>query len=127
MARRKIIIERITVHNNGDRSGKGELYWAVDANSQTLSELPRNDAYKARDGEVITLGDHLTVDGLDDRDTLTVSGYVSEKDGVFSGQDESAKFNHVYSKNDNWGNGSHDVPLSDGPLDVTLRYRIEDL
>ncbi len=125
MARRKIVVEKIDVHNNGDRSGKGELFWNIDANSQTFSNRPKKNVLKAKDGEVISLGDNLVVSSLEKKDTLTISGHVSEKDGIFSGSDETAKFSHIYSKSDSWGIGNYKVPLRDGPLDVSLSYRIE--
>lgn len=125
IARRKIVVEKIEVHNNGDRSGKGELYWDFDANSQTFAERSRKNILKVKDGEVVSLGDHLLVSSLENSDTLTISGHVSEKDGAFSGSDETAKFTHIYSKSDNWGIGNYKARLKDGPLDVSLSYRIE--
>ncbi len=125
MARRKIIIEKIDVHNNGDRTGKGELYWNIDANSQAFSERSRRNVLKVRDGEVVRLGDHMVVSNLNGRDMLTISGYVSERDGALSGADETAKFSHEYSQRDDWGVGNYNVSLKDGPLDVTLSYKIE--
>ncbi|GAB4460578.1 MAG: hypothetical protein OHK0029_24820 [Armatimonadaceae bacterium] len=127
MADRKVVLEKIVVHNNGDRMGKGELYWAISANSQEISLRDRKNPHKTKDGETIFLGDHLTVSNLTDSDTLKIDGWVSEKDGVLSGSDEKADFSHIYSRRDNWGMGSYDVRLQDHPLDVTLSYRIEDL
>lgn len=127
MARRKIVMEKIVVHNNGDKSGKGEMYWTISANGSDFATRDRKDDLKTKDGATIWLSDTLTVSGLNGGDTLTVEGDVSEKDGILSGSDESARFSRVYSQADNWGLGSHSVRLTDHPLDVTLHYRIEQL
>jgi len=125
MANIRVTIESIDVHNNGDRKGKGEIYWKMTANDRASVERNRNNILKVRDGESITIGDDMTVESLNHHDSLTIRGSVSERDGVFSGDDESASFRHVYHARDNWGVGSYDVSLRDGPLDLTLHYKIE--
>lgn len=123
---RRVVLEKIEVHNNGDRSGKGEFYWSFSVNGDKLIERTQANPQKVQDGKTINLGDNTVESGLSGGKTLTISGHASEKDGVFSGKDETDSFERIYTSADNWGLGSYEARLQDHPLDVTLHYRIEN-
>jgi hypothetical protein len=126
MARRNVVAEKIVVHDNGDKTGKGEIYWTISANAKSFSERSRKNIVKVKDGETLFLGDDLLIGSLDATDTLTVEAVVSEKDGIFSGSDESAGFKHIHTQVNNWGVGNYSVRLQDkSSFDVTFHYRIE--
>lgn len=125
MANRKVILEKLKVNKDGDRLDKGELYWSFTANSKAMTERPRNNVLKVKNGQIVSLGNEdLIVNGLRGTDTLTVEGFVAEKDGAFS-SDERGDFRHIHSEGDKWGLGSHTASIKDGALDVILYYRIE--
>ena len=119
----KVTIDDIEVNDNGDRSGKGELYWEFKANNSVIETRSRNNPDKRRDGETIRIGDSATI-SLGNKETLVVSGSVSEQDGVLSGDDETDRFNDEY-RSPNWGIGNHRIHLQDKKLDVNVNYRIE--
>jgi hypothetical protein len=126
MPSRRVVIEKIDVHNNGDRSGKSELFWSFSVNGDKFIEKTRANPQKVEDGETILLGESRIVNELDGSDTLTVSGIVSERDGILAGKNETDSFNRIYSSANNWGLGSYQARLQDHPLDVTVHYRIEN-
>ncbi|MBK9162005.1 MAG: hypothetical protein IPM27_10680 [Nitrosomonadales bacterium] len=124
MTRRRVVVESIQVHNNGEPFGKGELYWNISANGRIITERHASGALSVSDGEVIPLNEELIV-RIPPNGQLVISGSVSDRDR--NTRDESANFQRTYSNNDNWGLGGYDVRLVDGPLDVTLHYRILSL
>lgn len=127
MVNRRIIAEKIVVIRDGDRIDRGELYWAIAGNTRNISEQPRENPYKVRSGETVFLGNEdIEVSNLRGGDTLTVEGFVAEKDGALS-SDEIKNFAHSYSRRGNWGLGSYAVTLQDGGhFKVILHYRIEN-
>ncbi|MCE7981132.1 MAG: hypothetical protein DYG89_08070 [Caldilinea sp. CFX5] len=118
-----VTINRITVHNNGEGSGKGELYWTFDIDGKSFVELSAKEARKTNDGEVISINESRTVSKANN-DRLVVSGAVYEKD--WPSKDETVKFTDEYSASNGWGIGIHDVKRTNGKLDVTIRYEIEN-
>jgi hypothetical protein len=126
MVNRRVVMEKTDMHNNGDRSGKSELYWAFSINGGKFIEKTKQNPQKAEDGETILLGESRIVYDLNGSDTLPVSGRMSEKDGILAGKNETASFDRIYSSANNWGLGSYEARLQDHPLDVTVRYRIEN-
>jgi hypothetical protein len=124
MVNRKVTVERIVVHNNGEKSGKGEFYWSFSANGKLIEQNKKNPMKKVEDGDTIDLGDSVIVNGLQGSNTLTVSGSVSERDGL--SKNETDFFERTYSRGDNWGIGSYHARLQDHPLDVTVYYKIEN-
>lgn len=75
----KVTIKSLTVNNNGEGSGKGELFWRFDVDGQMLVELPIKNARKTNDGEVISLNEPRIVSKVGN-DNLLIHGVVSEKD-----------------------------------------------
>lgn len=119
----KVTMNKILVRDNGEAPGKGELYWSLQVDDQTIEVLD-SPGRKTGDGETIILGNSGTVT-KDRNATLTVLGNVSEKDGFLKGADDTASFRHVYTEANDWGLGSHTAKLSDGKhLDVTVYYTI---
>jgi hypothetical protein len=118
-----VTIKSITVNNNGEGSGKGELFWKFDIDGKMLVELPLKNARKTDDGEVISLNESRIV-SKDGNDILEIHGTTSEKD--WPSKDEYISFTHEYTEKNGWGVGSHDVNRKDGKLDVTVRYEIEN-
>lgn len=117
----KVTVKNISVHNNGEAAGKGELYYRVDIDGAMLVELPVNNPRKTSDGDVIFLNESRTVNKTGN-DILDIFGTVSEKD--WPSKDETVNFRHQYTATDGWGVGTHDVNRKDGRLDVTVRYEI---
>ena len=128
MVNRRIVAESIKVNKDGDPLDRGELYWAVTANNSSLTQRSRNDILKVRNGDTIFLGNQdLVVSNLEGSDTLTIQGFVAERDGIFS-SDEQDDFRHIYSQQDQWGLGSYQVILQDtSSFDVVFSYRIENI
>jgi hypothetical protein len=117
----KVTIKSMTVHNNGEGSGKGDLYWRFDIDGTKLVELPMNNPRKTSDGEVISLGESRTVSKVGN-DILDIYGTISEKS--WPGKDNNVTFGQEYTEADGWGIGTHDVHRQDGKLDVTVHYEI---
>lgn len=118
----KVTIKSITVNNNGEGVGKGELYWRFDLDGAKLVELPINKARKTNDGELISLSESRIISKAGN-DILDISGTISEKD--WPSKDENVIFTQQYTEADGWGVGTHDVNRKNGRLDVTLHYEIE--
>ncbi len=119
----KVTMNKIVVRDNGESPGKGELYWSLLVDDQTIENLP-SPGRKVGDGETIILGNSGTVTKSNNA-TLTVLGNVSEKDDFLKGADDTASFRHVYTEANNWGIGNHTAALNDGKhLDVTVYYTI---
>ena len=123
MIKRVVILEKIKVNRKGDSLDRGELFWELGANSKTMTERPRENPYKVKNGQIITLGNTLPIN-LRKNDILIVEGYVGERDKAFS-SDEMASFRRSYSYSNKFGLGNYVVPLKDGNLDVLLYFRIE--
>ena len=117
----KVTIKNMSVHNNGERVGKGELFWRFDIDGEKLVELPINNPRKTNDGELISLGESRIV-SKNGNDTLDISGTISEKD--FPSKDENVTFTQQFTEANGWGVGTHDVNRKDGKLDVTVHYEI---
>jgi hypothetical protein len=122
----KVTFSNIKVTNNGEWTGKGELYWdfIVDGEpvggdgNRTLSN-PR----KTADGDTILLNGASRTVLKDGAQTLVIEGSVSEKDNL--DRDETATFKDVHRKTDKWGIGSYSRAIRDGNLDVTVSYKID--
>jgi hypothetical protein len=117
----KVTIKSLTVNNNGESAGKGEVYWKFDLDGVKLVEVPINNARKTNDGERIVLGESRIV-SKEGSDVLDISGTISEKD--WPSKDENVTFSQQYTAADGWGVGTHDVNRKDGKLDVTVHYEI---
>jgi len=118
----KITFTTINVTNNGEWTGKGELYWELLVDGQQVSELDKKNPRKVSDGETIVINQSYPVTKNADQ-VLTVEGSVSEKDNL--DKDEFAKFLDTYTPDMSWGLGPHKHNLQDGRLDVTVNYKIE--
>jgi hypothetical protein len=117
----KVTIRSMSVHNNGESAGKGELFWRFDIDGEKLVELPINNPRKTNDGELISLGESRIV-SKNRNDTLDISGTISEKD--WPSKDENVTFTQQFTEANGWGVGTHDVNRKDGKLDVTVHYEI---
>lgn len=117
----KVTIKSITVNNNGEGVGKGELYWRFDIDGAMLVELPIKEARKTNDGEVIFINEPRIVSKVGN-DILEIFGTIAEKD--WPSKDENVTFRHPYTEADGWGVGTHDVNRKNGRLDVTVHYEI---
>lgn len=124
MARVKVTFENITVANNGDGSGKGELYWLFQVDGETVSQRTVSNIQKVADGETIPLNASRQVVKSPGQN-LSIYGSVSEKDDL--SKDESASFSDSYKPADRWGarGGIYTRRLNDRKLDVTVSYRID--
>jgi hypothetical protein len=117
----KVTIKNITVNNNGEPIGKGELYWRFDVDGAMLVEQSIDQARKTNDGEVIVVNEPRIVSKVGN-DILDIFGTISEKDSL--SKDENVYFRHQYTEADGWGRGTHDVNRKYGKLDVTVHYEI---
>ena len=124
MAMVTVTFENIAVTNNGEPSGKGEIYWLFQVDGETVSERTVSNARKTVDGETIAISALRRVAKTSGQN-LTVYGTVSEKDDL--SKDEMATFFDSFKPSDNWGarSGIYTRRLADGKLDVTVSYRID--
>ena len=122
----KVTFTSIRVVNNGEWTGKGELYWDFLLDGEPIGgEGSRsiNNARKTADGETIILNNATRTVTKNVGDSLTVEASVSEKDNL--DKDETASFNNSFSNTGNWGIGNYQRILRDQKLDVTVSYQIE--
>lgn len=124
MAKVKVTFENITVTNNGEGSGKGELYWLFQVDGETVSQRTVSNTLKVADGETIALNASRQVTKSPGQN-LTIYGSVSEKDDL--SKDESDFFSDSFKPSDRWGarEGVYKRRINDRKLDVTVSYRID--
>ena len=120
--RLKVTFTTINVTNNGEWTGKGELYWELLVDDQQVDSRPLSNPLKVADGETVAVTQSWPITKQAGQ-SLTVQGSVSERDNL--DKDEFAKFADTYTGDMNWGLGSHKRTLRDGNLDVTVNYKIE--
>lgn len=120
--RLKITMTSMNVSNNGEWTGKGELYWIWMVDGSIIGQRAISNTLKVADGETLQLSASGEVT-KDVGETLTVEGSVSEKDNL--DRDENATFKDSYTSATNWGIGSWTRSLRDGNLEVTVNYKIE--
>ena len=118
----KVTFTTIEVRNNGEWTGKGELYWELLVDDQQVASRPVTNPLKVADGETIAVSQSYPLTKAAGQ-SLTIEGAVSEKDNL--DRDEYAKFTDTYTAAMNWGLGSHARTLRDGHLDITVNYKIE--
>jgi hypothetical protein len=118
----KVTFTTINVRNNGEWTGKGELYWELLVDDHQVSSRPLSNPLKAADGETITINQSHSVT-KENGQTLTVEGSVSEKDNL--DKDEFASFRDEFTNAEDWGLGTHNRTLRDGNLDVLVNYKVE--
>lgn len=122
----RVTFSNIKVANNGEWTGKGELYWdlivdgePVGGDGQRTVSNPR----KAADGETILLNGASRTVVKEAGQSLVIEGSVSEKDNL--DRDETASFRDVHRQTNRWGIGSYTRALRDGNLDVTVSYQVD--
>jgi hypothetical protein len=118
----KVTFTTINIRNNGELSGKGEIYYELIVDDQTVKSVPRTNPMKLADGETLTINQSHPVTKQAGQ-TLTIQGSVSEKDGL--SKDEFDSFKDPYTNAENWGLGTHSRTLRDGKLDVVVNYKVE--
>lgn len=118
----KITFTTINVRNNGEWTGKGELYWELLVDDHQVSSRPVSNPLKIADGETISINQSYPVTKQTGQ-SLTIEGSVSERDNV--DKDDFASFADAYTGAENWGLGTHNRTLRDGNLDVTVNYKVE--
>ena len=112
----------INVRNNGEWTGKGELYWELLVDDHQVASRPVSNPIKLADGETVAINQKYPVTKKVGQ-TLTIEGSVSEKDNL--DKDEFANFKDAYTGPGNWGLGTHNRTLRDGNLDVVVNYKVE--
>lgn len=120
--RLKVTFTTIQVRNNGEWTGKGEIYSELVVDDQQVYSRPVTNPLKVADGETISVMQSYPV-SKEAGQSLTIEGSVSEKDNL--DKDEYDKFTDTYTSAMNWGLGTHKRTLRDGNLDVTVTYKIE--
>lgn len=121
----KVTFSQIKVTNNGEWTGKGELYWDLLVDGQPLGgdgSRSLANPRKAADGETILLNGVTRTVTKSPGQSLTVQGNVSEKDNT--DRDETDGFEDVYDNANNWGIGVYTRVLRDGNMDVAVSYQI---
>ena len=121
MANLKISFTSMNVSNNGEWTGKGELYWHWMVDGNIIGSRLITNPLKVADGETIQLSAASNVT-KNAGESLTVEGSVSEKDNL--DVDENSTFKDTYSS-PQWGVGNYARNLRDGRLDVIVNYKIE--
>ena len=124
MANIKVVFDRIDVHNDGESTEKGKLYWKFSVNGVKVDERTSGNPLLVSSGSTIDLNSSRSVELLSNQE-LTVTGFVAEKDSLLSGKDDTASFARSYDRSENWGDGVRTVRLTDSPLDCTLTYTIQ--
>lgn len=112
----------VNVRNNGEWTGKGELYWELSVDSHQVSSRSLTNTLKTADGETISINQSYPVTKQAGQ-TLSIEGAFSEKDNT--DRDEYDKFTDAYTNAQNRGIGTHNHTLRDGNLDVVVNYKIE--
>jgi hypothetical protein len=120
--RLKVTFTTLNVKNNGEWTGKGELYWELLVDDQQVASRPVSNPLKVADGETIAISQSWPVT-KEAGQNLTIEGSVSERDNL--DKDEFDKFADTYTKAQNWGIGSHKRTLKDGHMDITVNYKVE--
>lgn len=118
----KVTFTTINIRNNGEWTGKGELYWELLVDDHQVASRPLSNPLKAADGETIAINQSYPVTKQADQ-TLTVEGSVSERDNL--DKDDFASFSDAYTDAGGWGLGTHNRTLRDKNLDVTVNYKVE--
>ena len=118
----KVTFTTINVTNNGEWTGKGELYWELTVDDQPVDHRSLTSPLKVADGETIQITKSWPVTKSAGQ-SLTIQGAVSEKDNL--DKDDFAEFSDTYTGPANWGLGTHKRVIRDGNLDVTVNYKIE--
>lgn len=118
----KVTFTTIRVTNNGEWTGKGELYWNLQVDDQIVAQVPVGNPLKAADGETINVNQAWPVT-KEAGQTLTIDGSVGERDNL--DKDDFASFRDAYTGAMSWGSGTHSRRLRDGNLDVNVAYKIE--
>src|SRR5262249_6670607 len=119
----KVTFTTIDVDNNGEWTGKGELYWDLLVDGQIVSSRSLSNPRKTADGETITVNQYRAVT-KDAGQLLLVEGSVKEKDNL--DKDDFAPYKDEYTKAMNGGIGTPPThALVDNHLDVKVTYMIE--
>ena len=93
----KVTFSQIRVTNNGEWTGKGELYWDLLVDGQPLGgdgSRSLSNPRKTADGETIVLNGVSRTITKSSGQRLVVQGNVSEKDNT--DRDETDGFEDVY-------------------------------
>lgn len=118
----KVTFTTINVRNNGEWTGKGELYWELLVDDHQVASRSVSNPMKTADGETIAINQSYPITKQSGQ-TLTVEGSVSEKDNL--DKDDFASFSDAYTSSGSWGLGTHNRTLRDQNLDVTVNYKVE--
>jgi len=118
----RISFLNLKVTNNGEWTGKGELYWDFLVDGEPTGGRSISNVLKVADGELIPLSATREV-RKSNGESLSISGSISERDNL--DKDDFAPFEDNYTVNDSWGRGTHSRTVRDGRLDVTVTYKIE--
>jgi len=90
----KVTFTTINVRNNGEWTGKGELYWELLVDDQQVDSRPLSNPLKTADGETISVTQSYPITKQAGQ-ALTIEGAVSERDNL--DKDDFAKFTDTYS------------------------------
>jgi len=118
----KVTFTTINVRNNGEWTGKGELYYEMLVDDHQVASRPLSNPLKAADGETIAINQSYPLTKQAGQ-TLSIEGSVSEKDNL--DKDDFANFADAYTDAGNWGLGTHNRTLRDSNLDVVVNYKVE--
>jgi hypothetical protein len=126
MANVTVTFDRIDVGSDGDpgiTDGGGDFFWKLSVNGSAVSQRTESNPLVVRNGGVIDLNRSRSIE-LRPQEVLTVSGYLNDRDQGTSGADETDSFEHEYDQSQNWGDGTHQVPLNDRDMACTLHYSV---
>jgi hypothetical protein len=122
----KVTFSNIKVTNNGEWTGKGELYWDFIVDGEPVGgdgNRSLANPRKTPDGDTILLNGASRIVNKDSGQTLVIEGSVAEKDNL--DKDEMASFRDVHRKVNGWGIGAYTRALRDGNMDVTVSYKVD--
>ena len=118
----KVTFTTINIRNNGEWTGKGEIYYELLVDDYQVASLAKENPRKVADGETIVINQFHSVTKQPGQ-TLSVESSVSEKDNL--DKDEFATKRNQYTEAENWGIGTHNMNLRDGNLDVMVNFKVE--
>jgi len=131
MARIQVDFYAIYVHDDADNwpNGTGEIYYQFRVDNEVVAQITRDQPIPVDSGGTANINQTHVIERPDQPGSnFSVSGSVSEQDGLFSGADDHAgSFFKVYSHDNGWNPGHKTVFLSGDGLVVTIHYGIRVL
>lgn len=128
MANRRVVLDKLVTEKDGDNIGQGEVFLDFTVNGISVIRIERTNPMKVKSGQTYWLQNRdIIINKLEGKDTITVEGFIAEKDNGPLNSDEMFNFRITFNRNSGWGIGPRSIPFQDGKVfKGVLYYRIED-